>query len=126
MKKFLVLSAVLPVMAVASPTFTPTKQSCQAVIKDAVIMMNYVAPCDESLENPAIFQENATAKSIIDERLSMCDKVFSSGEKEATMDGLVKTLEPTASVWQRQLSTNKTAFCQAQKLSIVQRLNSYL
>lgn len=125
MKKLLALFAVLPVVATAS-SFTPTKQSCQSVAKDVITVMSYVAPCGENLEKPAIFEQNAKAKAVIDERLMQCQQAFSSEEEQESMDELVQSMSLDLQDWQYRLTLNQGAFCQAQKAHINRRLSSYV
>lgn len=125
MKKLLAFFAVLPMVATAS-SFTPTKQSCQSVAKDIITVMSYVVPCGENLENPAIFEQNAKAKAVIDERLMKCQQAFSSDEEQESMDELAKSMDADLQDWQYRLSLNQGEFCQAQKAHINRRLSSYV
>lgn len=124
MKSAFLLLAMLPTLAMASSVFVPTKQHCQALYQDVIMLMSYVAPCDKDVVNPTIIQEYSHAKAVMDERLGMCHKEFSSSEQDAMMDELVKKMEPTLTSWQNQIANNQPAFCQAQKKNIAQRLSS--
>lgn len=126
MKKFLVWLAMFPVLAFAVEAFTPNKHSCQAVMKDVVMVMSYVVPCGEDTQNPAILVQHAKAKSVIDARLQACDEVFSSEQEEAMMDELRSALEPDIQAWKYQAMTDKSTFCQSQKNVITQRLLEYI
>ena len=126
MKRAFLILVMLPILAVASPAFVPTKQNCQVLYQDVVILMSYVAPCDEDLVDPIIMTEYTQATNVIDEHLAMCHEKFSSDDQDVMMDELLKQIEPTLKSWQNQIVANKPTFCQAQKANVIQRLNHYL
>lgn len=125
MKKLFLLLAMVSAVTMNASAFTPTKQSCQALYADAIMLQSYVVPC-EDMVNPAILQERPKANAVIQERLALCENKFSSSEQELMMDELFIKIEPMFKAWQSQIMTNQPAFCQAQRASLVERLSHYL
>ena len=125
MKRAFLILVILPILAMASPAFVPTKKSCQALHQDVILLMSYVAPCDDDI-NPIITQQYAQATTVMNERLTMCHKKFSSDEQDEMMDELLGKIDPILTNWQSQIVTDKPAFCQAQRANLVRRLSSYL
>lgn len=125
MKKLLLVLAVMPMLSVSALAFTPSKQHCQALKKDVITVMSYVVPCGEDLQSPAIFHEHQKAKSVIDERLKMCEEAFSQTQQETQMDELLVEIAQDTQDWEKRIATNKSAFCQSQRVNVVERLLSY-